>query len=74
MKAAALLLTAALAAFMASGCKQDTIVDREAARAQTIEAGATEKCAVCQRDFPEGSLKARAGQRLCGSCIDAQSG
>jgi hypothetical protein len=67
-----LVAIAAFGTLFAAGCtSSETVVDREAAKMKQTQ-GPTEKCAVCARDFPEGSLKDRNGQRMCGGCIDSQ--
>ena len=67
-----LVALAAFGTLFVAGCSgSESVVDREAAKMKQAQ-GPTEKCAVCGRDFPEGSLKDRNGQRLCGTCIDSQ--
>ena len=75
METTLLIALAVLGSLLATGCKTETYVDQQAAKmSQAKQTGPTEKCANCQRDFPDGSLKDRNGQRLCGTCIDTVGG
>ena len=70
------LVMVALAGLLMAGCGAgggSSYVDDEAAKlAANKQNGPTEKCAVCGRDFPEGSLKDHNGKRMCGTCIDSE--
>lgn len=75
MKTLIVVASLVVGALLVGGCQKESYVETEAQKIAAQQANLPqEKCDICGRSFPEGSLKPFNGQRACMTCIDAAKG